>query len=434
MITGTPTAAADREDWLATAAATAHVAVGVSNLASGICVEANEAFCRLFRLTRDQIVGHKVADLGLWADPRQRERLVRWLLRHRSVTRFEARYRNSQGETGDVEVSARIVEHDGEPYLISFLTEATDRREFVEGLRAAQSRLGVVLRASGTLVFHQDEALRYTWVANPALGSRESELIGRTDEEIMGAAAAAPLVAIKRRVLESGHAERRDVWVAHNDQLGCFDLVVEPECDAAGRVSGIVCAAQDITQRQLAPAAPAAGPLRAIQGMSSLLGHGPLSTREAERLQRIDDAAAQLAGPPSPVPAVDRLRRGHAGARVVVADQNPVVRELIAALLEEAGLHALRAATGVEAFSFTMQFAPALVLLDMEFPQNGSVAAVRALRTMAPAALPIVALLSGTSPASAAQALDADLDDVLDKPLAAARLYEKVLVWLAAET
>ena len=42
-------------------------------------------------------------------------------------------------------------------------------------------------------------------------GRPSAQLIGRTDEDIMGAEAAAPLVAIKRRVLESGCAERRDV-------------------------------------------------------------------------------------------------------------------------------------------------------------------------------------------------------------------------------
>ena len=43
-------------------------------------------------------------------------------------------------------------------------------------------------------------------------------------------------------------------------------------------------------------------------------------------------------------------------------------------------------------------------------------------------------MLSVSAPVGAALALDADLDDVLDKPVAAARLYERVLAWLSAGT
>lgn len=101
-------------DWLATASRTSHVAVGVSSLGSGLFVEANEAFCRLFQRRRDEIVGRSSAELGLWPDASQRERLLELLQRHGSVTRFEARYCNSRGEMGDLEISARIVVQGGE--------------------------------------------------------------------------------------------------------------------------------------------------------------------------------------------------------------------------------------------------------------------------------------------------------------------------------
>ncbi|MBU6260801.1 MAG: PAS domain S-box protein [Burkholderiales bacterium] len=422
-------------DWLATAAGSAHVAVGVSSLRSGEFVAVNDSFCRLFGFGRVEIIGRSSAALGLWPDARQRARLFELLRQRGSVTGFEARYRNRDGEVGDLEVSARIVERDGEPFLIGFLTEISDRRELIEGLRAAQSRLGVVLRASRMLVFRQDRGLRYTWVANPVLGAREDELIGRTDAEILGPAAAAPLVAIKRRVLESGAPERRDVWVANNGQLGCFDLVVEPERDAAGRVIGIVCAALDITQRMCEHQSALSAPSNSIRGLAALIGREPLTARQAQRLNRIEVEAGRLGTAASAPPAIERLQARHAGTRVVVAEHEPVMRELVCALLERAGLAVTPARTGVEALSYTLQLAPALLLLDLELPQRGGVAAARALRGAALRQLPIVAMLSANAVAAAADAgteLDADLDDLLDKPVAADRLYAKVLAWLEA--
>lgn len=417
-------------DWLALAARTAHVPMGMSSLRTGLMVDANEAFCRLFRYTRQELIGRSPTQLGLWPRPEQRRRLVEQVQQQGHVTRFEARYRTQDGEEGDLEISAHLAQHEGEPLLVAFLTDVTDRLEFVEGLRVAQTRLGVVLRASDVLVFHQDTQLRYTWVANPALGATESELIGRTDDEIMGAAAAAPLVAIKSRVLTSGRAERRDVWVANGDQLGCFDLVVEPERDSTGRVVGIVCAALDITARMTAAAHLAAGPASTILGLSALVSHEPLSTGQARRLKRIHREAARLTAPVSQQPPRQQLRQRHGGAGVVVAEHNPVVRELLQAVLEDAGLRVLPVATGVEAFHAGLVEPVALVLLDMELPQAGGVSAARALRAMVPRPLPLVAMLSPGLGEQASRLLDAELDDVLEKPVAADALCEKVLTWL----
>ena len=419
-------------DWLAMASRSSHVAVGISRLDSGVIVEVNEAFCRLFQYRHDELVGRTSSELGLWLDVQQRPRLLELAQRPDGITRFEAGYRNRGGDTGLVDVSARVVAQDGERFLVVFMTDITSQREVVEGLRTAQSRLSVLLRASGVLVFRQDAELRYTWVANPALGATEEDLLGRSDEEIMGTEAAQPLLTIKRRVLATGVAERRDLWVANNGQLGCFDLIVEPERDASGRVTGILCAAQDITARMTGPQAPLQRPLKTIQGMAALIGHEALTPRQSERLGRIGSEVARLAGPASARPALQELQERHAGTMVLVAEHNPVLGELVRALLETAGLRVASAGSGVEAFSFALQLSPALLLLDMELPQNGAVAAARALRAMLPKRLPIVAMLSPRRPPGAAPELDADLDDLLEKPVSAARLYDIVLTWLDA--
>lgn len=400
-------------DWLALAAQTAHVAVGVSRACDGVLIEANEAFCRLFGYPRKQLLGRSSAELVLWPDPQRRQGMLELLQRNGAVNGYSMPYRNAAGETGQLEISARIVSREGVPHLIGFLTDVTDRHELIEGLRAAQGRLGVALRASSMLVFRQDRALRYTWVANPALGVSEADVLGRTDVEMLGAEAAAPLVAIKQRVLDSGRAQRRDVWVANNGQLGCFDLVVEPERDGAGRVVGIVCAALDITQRmtQHTPRPPSQRTGAAAGGPGPAAGQDRPPDDDAQRVTA-------------------QLRAQHAGRLVVVAAHNAVLRELTAALLEHAGLRVAPAASGVEAFSLTLQLAPDLLLLDMEMPQRGAVAAARAIRTMVGHRLPLLAMVTAAPQVDAGLALDADLDDVIVTPVHAAALYARVLAWL----
>lgn len=129
-------------------------------------------------------------------------------------------------------------------------------------------------------------------------------------------------------------------------------------------------------------------------------------------------------------PALQRLRRHHGGAPVLVAEQNPVLRELAVALLQDAGLQVTAAATGVEAFSLALQLPVRLLLLDMELPQRGGVAAARAIRTLLARRVPVVAMITAATPREAALALDADLDDVIGKPVVAEQLYPRVLAWL----
>ncbi|MBL9138134.1 MAG: PAS domain S-box protein [Verrucomicrobiales bacterium] len=118
-----------------------------------------------------------------------------------------------------------------------------------------EHRFRVALAAAPIVVFNQDRELRYTWIANPALGLNEEEALGRTDEEILGMEAAQPLMAIKRRVLEFKKGERHELTVSRAGRSGWFDLMVEPLRDAAGQVVGITCAAVDITKRKMAEAA-----------------------------------------------------------------------------------------------------------------------------------------------------------------------------------
>ncbi len=79
--------------------------------------------------------------------------------------------------------------------------------------------------------------------------------LGRTDEELFGAEIAAPLTAVKRRVLESGRGERGEVSLPHGGESRCWDLRLEPCREASGRVIGIRGAAVDVTEHKRAAAA-----------------------------------------------------------------------------------------------------------------------------------------------------------------------------------
>ncbi len=108
-------------------------------------------------------------------------------------------------------------------------------------LATANARFQVALDASGVTVFAQDERLAYLWVSRAELGLQPAEFVGRTDDELMPGAEGATLTAIKRRVIETGRAERAELPARGR----WFDCVIQPE-----RGGGILGGAVDVTKRK----------------------------------------------------------------------------------------------------------------------------------------------------------------------------------------
>lgn len=141
---------------------------------------------------------------------------------------------------------------DGPPGLLGLDLDITDQKQLEQAHVLKDARLTTALVSSDLVIFHQDLELRYTWIANPALEVDANRLVGRTDIQLLGESAARPLVEIKRRVLMTGVGERQEVFVDNHGNAGYFDLIVEPQRDEHGTLTGIVCAATDITPRKAA--------------------------------------------------------------------------------------------------------------------------------------------------------------------------------------
>ena len=125
--------------------------------------------------------------------------------------------------------------------------EIAERKRAEEALRRSEERFRVALKDSPIIVCHQDRDLRYTWVHNPRLTWAEQEIVGKTDAEIVGGETALRLTGIKKGVLESGVGTRVEIPVSHGAKQHYLDLTIEPLVDSTGLVTGLTCAATDVT-------------------------------------------------------------------------------------------------------------------------------------------------------------------------------------------
>jgi CheY-like chemotaxis protein len=125
------------------------------------------------------------------------------------------------------------------------------------------------------------------------------------------------------------------------------------------------------------------------------------------------------------------LRQRHAGARVLVAEDNFVNREVALALLGAAGLQVDFAVDGAIALEKARQQSYDLVLMDMRMPEMDGLRATRALRAVPDLqALPILAMTANAYDQDRTACLAAGMNDFVSKPVQPQALYATLLEWL----
>lgn len=102
--------------------------------------------------------------------------------------------------------------------------------------------------------------------------------------------------------------------------------------------------------------------------------------------------------------------------RVLVADDNDDLRDLMALRLSKLGVEPLLASNGAEAIAMAAREHPDLILLDMAMPVMDGYEAARKLRS-AGFSGPIIAVTAHRNDEELQRRLAAGCDDSIDKPL-----------------
>ena len=128
-------------------------------------------------------------------------------------------------------------------------------------------------------------------------------------------------------------------------------------------------------------------------------------------LPRAAEAPARIAAPAA-------APLGLRGARVLVAEDDPLSRALVADLLGRRGAEVTLAATGTEAVAAVAEGGIDVVLMDIRMPELDGLEACRRIRALAVGeTLPILALTANALAEERERCLDAGMDGYLTKPL-----------------
>ncbi|MBA3032126.1 MAG: EAL domain-containing protein [Gammaproteobacteria bacterium] len=157
------------------------IAASIGRAADGRLIEVNDKWLRDFGWTRAELIGKSALGLGIWPDAALRNVFVEALRRDGSVFDHVTHWRRKDGALRDVNVSAEMLEIDGEPCILAFATDITDRLQAERALAESEARNRRIVETAneGIWVINPDARVSY-------VNQRMVDMLGYAQDEILG--------------------------------------------------------------------------------------------------------------------------------------------------------------------------------------------------------------------------------------------------------
>jgi len=150
-------------------------------------IDCNDAFVRLSGYSREEIIGHTTDQLNLFANPRDRERMLSEIKMNGRIRNHEYAYRCKNGEIKIGLAAAETIMLDGALCAIITIQDITAQKSSLEKLKMNELMLRQIIDLVPHFIYVKDIEGRF-FMVNKALadthGMTVDEVLGKTDAEI----------------------------------------------------------------------------------------------------------------------------------------------------------------------------------------------------------------------------------------------------------
>jgi diguanylate cyclase (GGDEF)-like protein/PAS domain S-box-containing protein len=110
-------------------------ALAINRLSDGAYLEVNRAFLHTSGFSEEELIGHTSIELNIWAEPRDRQRMLEELSQHANCRNLEAQFRRKNGEIFWGLMSASAIELEGVPCILSITRDISDAKMAEDEIR-----------------------------------------------------------------------------------------------------------------------------------------------------------------------------------------------------------------------------------------------------------------------------------------------------------
>ncbi len=159
----------------------------ITTYPEGRYIDINDAFTRAYGFSREEVLGRKSLDIGVWVDAARREELIRLLKAGTRVRNFECVQRTKDGTILTMECSYELISVGSQPCILCIGNDVTERQRNRTALAEKDELLRRVIDLVPHSIFAKDRRSRFLFVnrwAAQSKGLTTDEMVGLSDLDL----------------------------------------------------------------------------------------------------------------------------------------------------------------------------------------------------------------------------------------------------------
>ncbi|MDB5803218.1 MAG: hypothetical protein JWN73_540 [Betaproteobacteria bacterium] len=229
--------------------------ITITRLSDGTYLDMNHAGLSRLGYKREEVIGRSSTELGIWVDPRTRDRLRAQFAAGNAVASIETQTRRKDGSVIDIIFSATVLELDGERVLHGTAVDVSEFKRMSRLKQQSEERFSKVFRASidpiaiTTLADGRYIEVNDAWCR--LFGFSPEQAVGRTAQELHLWADHGGRVAVLRTLQDSSAV--RNVELRMRRSSGeLLDVMMSADTLELDGVACVISVTVDFTEKKRA--------------------------------------------------------------------------------------------------------------------------------------------------------------------------------------